>query len=192
MKKGDLNSRGFTIIEVALVLAIAGLIFLMVFIALPGLRASQRDTERRENIISFVNEVKAYQRNNRGALPGGTDTAGKVEVTWNSANNSSNKETSWNGFYRDYLGEKFVDPSGENYKLTVLNCDVAKAEQPCKTTSPNQILGNIYNTAFPNEYKILVVKQATCYGDHAVASANPRHLATLYRLERGGVYCSSN
>ena len=41
------SKRGFTVIEVALVLAIAGLIFLMVFIALPGLRASQRDAERR-------------------------------------------------------------------------------------------------------------------------------------------------
>ena len=35
---------GFTIIEVVLVLAIAGLIFLMVFIALPVLQRSQRDT----------------------------------------------------------------------------------------------------------------------------------------------------
>ncbi|MCL2869540.1 prepilin-type N-terminal cleavage/methylation domain-containing protein, partial [Candidatus Saccharibacteria bacterium] len=33
--------QGFTIIEVVLVLAIAGLIFLMVFIALPALQRSQ-------------------------------------------------------------------------------------------------------------------------------------------------------
>ena len=43
------NERGgFTIIEVVLVLAIAGLIFLMVFIALPTLQRSQRDTQRRK------------------------------------------------------------------------------------------------------------------------------------------------
>ena len=59
MKKGANKSfRGFTIIEVALVLAIAGLIFLMVFIALPGLRASQRDAERRENVAMFLESVK--------------------------------------------------------------------------------------------------------------------------------------
>ena len=37
------NKKGFTIIEVVLVLAIAGLIFLMVFIALPALQRSQRN-----------------------------------------------------------------------------------------------------------------------------------------------------
>ena len=37
------NTKGLTIIEVVLVLAIAGLIFLMVFIALPALQRNQRD-----------------------------------------------------------------------------------------------------------------------------------------------------
>ena len=37
------KEKGFTIIEVVLVLAIAGLIFLMVFIALPQLQRSQRN-----------------------------------------------------------------------------------------------------------------------------------------------------
>ena len=38
------NKKGFTIIEVVLVLAVAGLIFLMVFLALPALQRAQRDT----------------------------------------------------------------------------------------------------------------------------------------------------
>ena len=38
------NKKGFTIIEVVLVLAIAGLIFLMVFVALPALQRGQRDS----------------------------------------------------------------------------------------------------------------------------------------------------
>ena len=37
------NKKGFTIIEVVLVLAIAGLIFLMVFVALPALQRGQRE-----------------------------------------------------------------------------------------------------------------------------------------------------
>ena len=40
----------FTIIEVVLVLAIAGLIFLMVFIALPALQRNQRDTQRKTSL----------------------------------------------------------------------------------------------------------------------------------------------
>ena len=41
------NKKGFTIIEVVLVLAVAGLIFLMVFLALPALQRAQRDTTKK-------------------------------------------------------------------------------------------------------------------------------------------------
>ena len=50
MTKQQIKDRGFTIIEVVLVLAIAALIFLMVFIALPALQASQRDTARKNDV----------------------------------------------------------------------------------------------------------------------------------------------
>lgn len=63
------NQKGFTIIEVVLVLAIAGLIFLMVFIALPALQRSQRDTQRRDDVSKFVSQLTSYSTNNRGALP---------------------------------------------------------------------------------------------------------------------------
>ena len=44
------TNKGFTIIEVVLVLAIAGLNFLMVFIALPALQRNQRDTQRKTSL----------------------------------------------------------------------------------------------------------------------------------------------
>lgn len=65
------TKKGFTIIEVVLVLAIAGLIFMAVFIVLPPLWASQRDAARKENLMTFVTNLANYQtNNNRGALPG--------------------------------------------------------------------------------------------------------------------------
>jgi prepilin-type N-terminal cleavage/methylation domain-containing protein len=63
------KEKGFTIIEVVLVLAIAGLIFLMVFIALPALQRSQRDTQRRDDVSRFVSQLTSYATNNRGAIP---------------------------------------------------------------------------------------------------------------------------
>ena len=57
MKKHKLY-KGFTIIEVVLVLAIAGLIFLMVFLALPALQRSQRDTQRKNDMARLK---AAYQ-----------------------------------------------------------------------------------------------------------------------------------
>jgi len=65
--------KGFTIIEVVLVLAIAGLIFLMVFIALPALQRGQRDTQRRNDMSRFMSQVNSFQTNNRGRAPGVND-----------------------------------------------------------------------------------------------------------------------
>lgn len=191
MKKGDVSEkRGFTIIEVSLVLAIAGLIFLMVFVALPALRRSQRDTSRREDIMSFVRKVKDYQSNNRGALPGGSDKYDSaINVAWNEVQNmgESGNETTWKGFYRDYLGDKFADPNGENYKLTVAKCGALGEDSACTTS----ILSGLFDVAFPNDYRLLVVLQAKCQGETAVGSSNPRKLAVLYKLEGAGVYCNN-
>jgi len=63
------NHKGFTIIEVVLVLAIAGLIFLMVFIALPALQKGQRDTQRRSDLSRVSTQINSYTTNNRGSIP---------------------------------------------------------------------------------------------------------------------------
>lgn len=63
------KQQGFTIIEVVLVLAIAGLIFLMVFIALPTLQRNQRDTQRRDDLSRFRAQINQYQANNKGSTP---------------------------------------------------------------------------------------------------------------------------
>lgn len=99
------NTKGFTIIEVVLVLAIAGLIFLVVFLALPALQRGQRDTQRKNDAGRLISQITAYQTNNQGALP--TD--------W----------TSGATFFTGYLksgGQKFQDPStGTDYEITVAN-----------------------------------------------------------------------
>ena len=68
-KQNTKSKKGFTIIEVVLVLAIAGLIFLMVFIALPALQRSQRDTQRRDDLARVATAITQYQTNNSGKIP---------------------------------------------------------------------------------------------------------------------------
>lgn len=65
----QIKEKGFTIIEVVLVLAIAGLIFLMVFIALPALQRNQRDTQRRDDASRVVSQLQNFATNNKGSLP---------------------------------------------------------------------------------------------------------------------------
>jgi len=63
------KQKGFTIIEVVLVLAIAALIFLMVFIALPALQRGQRDTGRKQDANTVITALNTWKGNHRGALP---------------------------------------------------------------------------------------------------------------------------
>ena len=110
------NKHGFTIIEVVLVLAIAGLIFIMVFIALPALRQGQRNTQRKRDAAQIVTAMQQWYTHNQ------------VSVTDNFSNRNSDK----NGFctfYKRYVGEELNDPStGEPYKIAlwgstnVVNC----------------------------------------------------------------------
>lgn len=62
------SAQGFTIIEVVLVLAIAALIFLMVFIALPALQRGQRDAGRKNDVSTVVSALQTYLSNNRGSF----------------------------------------------------------------------------------------------------------------------------
>lgn len=80
MSRQQLKEKGFTIIEVVLVLAIAALIFLMVFIALPALQRNQRDTARKTVLGKVSASVTTYQSNNRGIQPvNGSDLKGYID-----------------------------------------------------------------------------------------------------------------
>jgi prepilin-type N-terminal cleavage/methylation domain-containing protein len=85
MLKSTNKEKGFTIIEVVLVLAIAGLIFLVVFLALPALQKSQRDTARRQDVGKVVAGLQQYMADNGNRLPpagwtGGGYTSGLAQA----------------------------------------------------------------------------------------------------------------
>ena len=61
---------GFTIIEVMIVLAIAGLIMAIVFLAIPALQRTNRNTQRKNDAARVGSLVNDYVANNNGALPG--------------------------------------------------------------------------------------------------------------------------
>lgn len=96
-ERGSDRRSGFTIIEVVLVLAIAGLIFLMVFIALPSLQSGQRNTQRKNDLSRINTQLTSYSNSARGRVP-----------------NSGNLST----FASQYLtGGDYIDPNGTNYTM---------------------------------------------------------------------------
>ncbi len=63
------KERGFTIIEVMIVLAIAGLIMLIVFLAVPALQRNSRNTQRKNDVSAIVGAINEWSSNNNGQLP---------------------------------------------------------------------------------------------------------------------------
>ena len=63
------NQDGFTIIEVLIVLAIAGLIMLIVFLAVPALQRNARNTARKSDASHLASAVNDFISNNGGQLP---------------------------------------------------------------------------------------------------------------------------
>lgn len=201
---------GFTIIEVVLVLAIAGLIFLMVFVALPALQRSQRDTARRNDMSRVDTSLVQYQTNNSSStnnLPG--------QSTWRAygagdfpTGNSCNTACQ---FIRDYMnsgasGEKdkntFQDPDGSYYSLVITN-NWANNDQLewdsiasggftstlQQGTAKSGATGYTINNGSFSDHVVYIIPGSKCDGEYIVKTQEQRHFSVLYRLEGAGVYC---
>ena len=176
MATNNINTtRGFTIIEVVLVLAIAGLIFLMVFIALPNMQRSQRDTQRRNDYAAFSANITGYMTNNNGALP--ADGNNKLDPA-------------------KFINTSGTDPDDNKYEIIVVAC--GQKEGDSAADGAFNCYGLQYAKAInrndtPHVY---LVKKAKCSvganGDTiAVSVSGNRSYAILGQLETG-VYCQDN
>lgn len=121
------KEKGFTIIEVVLVLAIAGLIFLMVFIALPALQRSQRDTQRKNDVSRIMTQLTSYSSNNRGQIPPSL-------ITTSGAPLQSFVQRYLGGLTTTVAGTDYQDPQAGTYTFMAANAAVPAAP----------VIGNIY------------------------------------------------
>jgi len=122
MKKLFKREEGFTIIEVVLVLAIAGLIFLVVFLALPQLQRSRRDTQRRSDVGRALTSLETYASNNNGQYPQNQTDVTDVAANYLRADNSV-----------------FSDPSGGDYDLLYITT-AATVPDPDGSSGPEMLV----------------------------------------------------
>lgn len=178
MRISNINTkRGFTIIEVVLVLAIAGLIFLMVFIALPNMQRSQRDTQRRNDYSALSSNMTAFMTNNNGKLP----STGKLDPS-------------------KYINGTGKDPDGYGYALEVVVCtdSACTASNISSVTSAETAYGNVTTTKDKSHY-VYVMVNADCTGSGSNGAEAPKYnnssraFAIYGYLESGnGTYCQAN
>ena len=206
----NLNKQGFTIIEVVLVLAIAGLIFLMVFVALPALQRSQRDTARRNDMSRVDTSLVQYQTNNStrsNNLPDTGTTISKWTGTedFKGNNNCQNTNIACQ-FARDYMNSgasevdkvnEFEDPEGVPYSMLITPNWALVSDAPASATFSNnsKLVAHGSNGGYTiggespfSEHVVYIVPGGRCDGEDVVKSEK-RHFAVLYRLEGAGVYC---
>jgi prepilin-type N-terminal cleavage/methylation domain-containing protein len=75
------RTEGFTIIEVLIVLAIAGLIMLIVFLAVPALQRNNRTTQLKNAAAAILATTNEFVTNNNGQMPTGATIAANGDIT---------------------------------------------------------------------------------------------------------------
>ncbi len=94
--KKTLN-RGFTVVELLIVLAIAGVIMSIIFLAVPQLQQSSRDSQRKATVDMVRSEMEAYAANNTGVYPLNKPTTTNCTGTTKSGN--------FDDFYCNYIAK---------------------------------------------------------------------------------------
>ena len=197
-----INKKGFTIIEVVLVLAIAGLIFLMVFIALPALQRSQRNTRRRQDMARILSAVTEYVANNNTSPvhkatsswydKDGASLDEKFPIRYIEENLDESKTSSFDsgkigrriytfGCQDGKSCDKFTDPDGSLYKIAA--------------TGPGITDINGYDYIAEFDHVVYIGAGLKCDNNSEgffEITENPGDAVVRYVLEGRSVYCTDN
>jgi prepilin-type N-terminal cleavage/methylation domain-containing protein len=181
-----LENKGFTIIEVMIVLAIAGLILLIVFLAVPALERSARNTQRKNDVSNILAGYNTATSNNNSTPPSCISYANPT-LTWfaggavPTCSGSQLEETKLGYYTKGVVASAATASSGKVY----LNSSPG--------TGTITLDGGV-GAAAKYDY-VEIVYGDTCSGTSAVAgSAN--QVSVLYELETGSstytLYCQDS
>lgn len=170
------QGKGFTIIEILIVLTIAGLILLIVFLAVPQLQRNTRDNQRQSMAGRLSTELGTYSSNNQGTYPFSGAPAGWPGTLCNTQAASGQNCGDW--FSRYISGSVNIkDPkSGSDTSIYYTTA----------TGTPTWAAGSAWISAGNK-----------CNGEQVVAGsgagANAKDFAILIALDRSNTYyCTGN
>jgi prepilin-type N-terminal cleavage/methylation domain-containing protein len=153
------REQGFTIIEVMIVLAIAALILLAVFLAVPNLQRNSRNTNKKGDIGRVATALNNWESNNNGT----TFTAGVGNANLTSVINDAGT-----------LSQYTLAPAAA---IGANSFTVVTGTQAAMPPGANNV----------NLGSVQVVTGADCGTSGAtVATSSTRSLALQYLLESGG------
>jgi prepilin-type N-terminal cleavage/methylation domain-containing protein len=187
------QSQGFTMIEVMIVLAIAGLIMVILFIAVPEAQVSVRDNHRKAYARSVYASLEEFYKNSH-KFPGcnfGCDTSDMQK------------------FMTNYLPEGRDPSTGLSYQsspVTVVNDSAygTGAEVKSANGSAVYIDNGVHHNLLPKVGQIYIATAHWCYATAPDTSNGPplagltsgdldvsKFVIVIY-LERGDYFCLDN
>ncbi len=187
------RKKGFTLVEVVLVLAIAGLIMVMVLIALPALQRGQRNTQRRRDLSLIVAQMDKWRIHNSNISV--TDNGNKTQAF--------SKKNGFCTFYKKYVPADMKDPStGEPYKAALWNVKVAYNCITGQTFQRNgydeTAVGRSPNSKWAKmevgdiQYDDVAMCDGEVFNDKMGKSAGVHAFAMRIYLEGGSTLCLDN
>ena len=169
-KKGlPAGRQGFTIIEVMIVLAIAALILLVVFLAVPALQRSQRNNARKSDASRLAAAIVDYTSTSQGVLP---TTCANMDTIYNSAATLSQ----FTGMSCGAVGPLPTTEAGQTDKRYYLATAGSDYTAPTPLAAYKSIL--------------LLGEAVRCNGSSALqtSGATSTSMGLLYTLESGSIY----
>ena len=157
----DTDDDGFTIIEVMIVLAIAGLILLLVFRAVPALQRSSRNNQRKHDASLLLVQRENYDINSGASIGVGEDDCS------NAGADNNPDFTSFCGYLAEGMSYYTTDD------ITLINNGYVKPTT-IPTVTPDKLLTDTFMVCNDSG------SGATTTG------ANAHDDVVLYALETGG------
>jgi prepilin-type N-terminal cleavage/methylation domain-containing protein len=120
MKKVEkINSKGFTLIEILVVIGILTVLFAIVIVAINPARqfSLANNTKRKSDVEAVLNGIHQYMADHHGALPAGISWTSETEVNKSGADICASLVT-------QYIAGLPVDPKTNN-GTAITNCSGA-------------------------------------------------------------------
>lgn len=135
------KSEGFTIIEVMIVLAIAGLIILIVLLAVPALQRNSRNTAIKNDASAVTAAISEFGSNNEGKIPTTANSSQSGSTVTVGGPTGTTEATA------KVQGSTVVRFSGTDPTATEFGVIVVQYGQKCTTGSSFTTNGNTRSTA---------------------------------------------
>jgi len=179
------REQGFTIIEVLIVLAIAALILLIVFLAVPSLQRNARNTQRRSDAANIGSAVANFASNASGSLPSALATGSDTKSVYFMCHSATVPGLTEISSYGGSTGCAASNSNSDSAKLGYYD-PATRVYINSVNTITAAAVGSESSSAASTDSVIVNLKYACNNSNTGVGTASSRAVSILYVSETNG------